>query len=183
MIGHPITAFLGHFDSYCWVAGGAILSNLLNTPAKDIDVFFTTESDREKAVQSLLDKGGNYFKKLRLGDSVKFNGIKYDLLLMGITPQETIDSFDYTVCSIAIDSLGVMYNHPMFFEHLSARKLVYTGQEKWFAGISGETNTLIIRARRMARYLGKGFQIDDTNIRTIAEFDLMRDFQMKCDNS
>lgn len=165
-----IQSFLNHFDSYCWVAGGAVLAEFLRAPSKDIDVFFTTESDRERAVKTLLDKGAKHFKKLRLGESVKFNDMKYDLLHMGVTPQETIDAFDYTVCSIAIDSLGECYHHPDFFTHLHAKKLVYTGgskREKWFTGMPENVNRNIIEARRMVTYLKKGFDIDDENIRRI----------------
>jgi hypothetical protein len=61
-----IQSLLSHFDSYCWVAGGAVLAEFLRAPSKDIDVFFTTESDRERAVKTLLDKGAKHFKKLRL---------------------------------------------------------------------------------------------------------------------
>lgn len=159
---------LSHFDSYCWVAGGAVLAEFLNTTPKDIDVFFATESDRERAVETLLDKGGSHFKKLRLGESVKFNNMKYDLLHMGVTPQETVDSFDYTVCSVAVDTFGEWYYHPDFFTHLQLKELVYTGgYEKWFAGMPETVNQNILRARRMVRYLKKGFDIDDENIRRI----------------
>ena len=160
-----VVSYLSHFASYCWVAGGAVLAEFLNTPSKDIDIFFTTESDRDDAVEILLEKGAKHFKKLRLGESVKFNGTKYDLLHMGVTPQETIDSFDYTVCSVAIDSLGECYHHPDFFMHLHAKELVYTGgSERWFAGMPESVNRNIIQARRMTRYLKKGFSIDDDNI-------------------
>jgi hypothetical protein len=167
-----IQSFLSHFDSHCWVAGGAVLAEFLNTTPKDIDVFFATESERERAVETLLSKGGTHVKKLRLGDSIEFEGKVYDLLHMGATPQETIECFDYTVCSIAVDLLGKTYKHPDFDEHLENRKLVYTGgSEKWFAGMPETVNRNIIQARRMTRYLKKGFDIDDENIKRIFKRD------------
>ncbi|MEK9695784.1 MAG: hypothetical protein VW270_08460 [Candidatus Poseidoniales archaeon] len=163
-----IQSFLNHFDSYCWVAGGAVLAEFLKVPSKDIDVFFATESERERAVETLLSKGGTHVKKLRLGDSIEFEDKVYDLLHMGSTPQETIECFDYTVCSIAIDLYDKIYKHPDFDRHIEQRKLVYTGgSEKWFTGMPESVNRNIIQARRMARYLKKGFDIDDENIRRI----------------
>jgi len=87
---------------------------------------------------------------------------------MGATPQETIECFDYTVCSIAVDLLGKTYKHPDFDEHLEKRKLVYTGgNDEWFSDISKTVNLNVLKARRMARYLKKGFDIDDENIKNI----------------
>ena len=163
-----IQSFLSHFDSHCWVAGGAVLAEFLNTTPKDIDVFFATESERERAVETLLSKGGTHVKKLRLGDSIEFEGTVYDLLHMGATPQETLRCFDYTVCSIAVDAVGKTYKHPDFDEHLETRKLVYTGgNDEWFSDISKTVNLNVLKARRMARYLKKGFDIDDENIKNI----------------
>ena len=159
---------LNQFESYCWIAGGAVLSHLMQTPVKDLDIFFSTESNRQNAVDRLIRKGGTHVKKLRLGDSIEFEGKVYDLLHMGATPQETIECFDYTVCSIAKDNLGECCHHPDFFTHLHAKKLVYTGgSEKWFAGMPETVNRNIIQARRMTRYLKKGFDIDDENIKRI----------------
>ena len=159
---------LNQFESYCWIAGGAVLSHLMQTPAKDLDIFFSTEANRQNAADRLIRKGGTHIKKLRLGDSIEFEGYVYDLLHKGTTPQETIECFDYTVCGIAIDLLGKTYKHPDFDEHFENRKLVYTGgSEKWFTGMPESVNRNIIQARRMATYLKKGFSIDDENIKKI----------------
>jgi len=159
---------LNQFESYCWIAGGAVLSHLMQTPIKDLDIFFSTESNRQNAVDRLIRKGGIHVKKLRLGDSIEFEDKVYDLLHMGVTPQETIECFDYTVCSIAVDLLGKTYKHPDFDEHLETRKLVYTGgNDEWFSDISKTVNLNVLKARRMARYLKKGFDIDDENIKNI----------------
>jgi hypothetical protein len=156
------------FESYCWIAGGAVLSHLTQAPIKDLDIFFSTESNRQNAVDGLIRKGGTHVKKLRLGDSIEFEDKVYDLLHMGATPQETIECFDYTVCSIAVDLLGKTYKHPDFDEHLEKRKLVYTGgNDEWFSDISKTVNLNVLKARRMARYLKKGFDIDDENIKNI----------------
>ena len=159
---------LNQFESYCWIAGGAVLNHLMQTPAKDLDIFFSTEANRQNAADRLIRKGGTHIKKLRLGDSIEFEGYVYDLLHKGTTPQETIECFDYTVCGIAIDLLGKTYKHPDFDEHFENRKLVYTGgSEKWFTGAPETVNRNVIQAIRMARYLQKGFSIDNENIKKI----------------
>ena len=159
---------LNQFESYCWIAGGAVLNHLMQTPVKDLDIFFSTEANRQNAADRLIRKGGTHIKKLRLGDSIEFEGYVYDLLHKGTTPQETIECFDYTVCGIAIDLLGKTYKHPNFDEHFENRKLVYTGgSEKWFTGTPETVNRNVIQAIRMARYLQKGFSIDNENIKKI----------------
>ena len=159
---------LNQFESYCWIAGGAVLNHLMQTPVKDLDIFFSTEANRQNAADRLIRKGGTHIKKLRLGDSIEFEGCVYDLLHKGTTPQETIECFDYTVCGIAIDLLGKTYKHPNFDEHFENRKLVYTGgSEKWFTGAPETVNRNVIQAIRMARYLQKGFSIDNENIKKI----------------
>tara|TARA_R110002095_G_scaffold197708_1_gene177008 strand:+ start:175 stop:783 length:609 start_codon:yes stop_codon:yes gene_type:complete len=159
---------LSQFISYSWIAGGAILSHLMKTPVKDFDIFFRSKNLRDKEVEDLLLAGGKYIKKLRLGHSVQLGKMKYDLLHLGTTPQETIEFFDYTVCSIAIDAVGETYKHPNFDEHFEKRKLVYTGAyDKWFSDMPETANLNVLKARRLAAYLKKGFDIDDDNIRAI----------------
>ena len=159
---------LNQFESYCWIAGGAVLSHLMQTPAKDLDIFFSTEANRQNAADRLIRKGGVLIKKLRLGDSIEFEGCVYDLLHKGTTPQETIECFDYTVCGIAIDLLGKTYKHPDFDEHFQNKKLVYTGgYDKWFSGALNNVNLNVLKAKRIVSYMRKGFDIDNENIKKI----------------
>jgi len=48
---------LQHFDSYCWIAGGALTNALIDKTPVDIDIFFTSEADKIRAAEKLLDLG------------------------------------------------------------------------------------------------------------------------------
>lgn len=147
---------LKKFDGHCWVAGGAIADIIMDKPINDIDIYFESKRDRLIAVERFTKLGCTYVKKLRLGGKFLLKKQEFDLLHLGITPEETIGNFDYTICCVAFDSEGELHCHPKFWEDIEERRLVYTG--------NNTTHKNCNKAKRLVKYLNKGFSIDDRNI-------------------
>ena len=109
---------LDEFDCYCWIAGGALTSVLMDEIPKDIDIYFPSEADKIRAAAKILDAGGVFCVNYPNGIRVKYKSLIYDLVYLKPTVEETISSFDFTICGIAIDKFKKMMEtikfHPVF---------------------------------------------------------------------
>ena len=94
-----------------------------------------------------------------LGTKMFYRGMKYDLIYLKPTPEECFEDFDYTVCCAAIDKDQKFYSHPDFFDHLEKRELHYLGKSQ-SKGASHPIN----KARRLQKYIKKGYSIDTDNL-------------------
>jgi hypothetical protein len=150
---------LKKFNSYCWIAGGAVADFFLDKKPVDIDVYFPSEKDKEAAVNKLIKMGGKKIRTYPLGIKVKYRGTTYDLCYLKPTPQETIDHFDYTVCAAAIDKDEKFYSHEDFFEHVEEKRLYYMGDKT-----ENQRVHFLPRVRRLKKYLKKGYSIDEENL-------------------
>ena len=150
---------LSKFNSYCWISGGAILDALDDRDPRDIDVYFSSEKERDKAVSKAKVLGAKIIQVYPLGTKIEWDGVEIDLAFCGKSPEEVFDKYDYTIMCIAIDKNGKFFHHPDFFEHWGERKLYYTGitQSK---GSAHFTN----KSKRLKKYLNKGYDIDGENL-------------------
>jgi len=110
----------------CWVAGGCIRSYFANEKINDIDVFFRTQDDLDKAKILLKNIPGmnEFFEnenciKYELNNKKKIDLVKR--FYNGIT--ETLSNFDFTVTCAGITSEGEFFRHTDFFIDLSSKRL------------------------------------------------------------
>ena len=150
---------LSRFNSYCWISGGAILDTLDGREPRDIDIYFPSQREQEKAVSKAKVQGAKVIQQYPLGTKIEWDGIEIDLTFLGETPEEVFDKYDYTILCVAIDKNRKFFHHPDFFEHYAERKLYYTGiaQSK---GAGHFTNKM----KRLKKYLGKGYEMDSENL-------------------
>ncbi len=149
---------LQHFG-YCWIAGGAIADYFLDKKPNDIDIYFPSEKAKKKGVNKFKNLGAKNIREYPFGTKMLYRGMKYDLAFLKPTPEESIEQFDYTVCSAAIDKDQKFYSHPDFFEHLEEKKLYYLGSDPQ-RGPSHSVN----KARRLLKHLRKGYSIDQEHL-------------------
>ena len=127
-IGFPI---LKEFGSNCWIAGGAISDFFLDRVPKDIDIFFPNTVEKKKAIEKLTLLGakqqGTPSDTMGAPTTFKYKGDTINIIHLGVTPQDCITRFDYTVCCAAIDRKGNFYHHEKYFEHLDSKKIHYLG--------------------------------------------------------
>jgi hypothetical protein len=147
---------LSKFKSNCWIAGGAITDCLMDESIRDIDIFFPSEQTKQMAKEVMLKLGARLVHEYPLGVKMQKGSSLYDLLHLGSTPEECIQLFDYTVCSIAIDKKKKIYFHSDYFEHMSNMELHYMGNHP----SKHYTN----KAKRLRKYLRKGFSLDRQNL-------------------
>jgi hypothetical protein len=108
-----------------WVAGGALRSFFAaGEKAADIDLFFPTNEDREKAVKWFKDKGATETFKSDTVTKFRYKKLNFDVVRMLFpTPTDCIDHFDFTVACCAVDS-GTIYYHDTFFIDLAGKRIV-----------------------------------------------------------
>lgn len=113
----------------CFIAGGVFASIFTKSKINDIDVFFYEKDDVNNMIEFLKNcndckVGFNndwvcniYLKNLKL-QLVK----KYTF----VTPEECINSFDFTVCKCAYDGSKI-YHSERFFIDLTSKALIVDG--------------------------------------------------------
>jgi tRNA nucleotidyltransferase/poly(A) polymerase len=133
----------------CWVAGGAVRDYFtVGHITSDVDVFFKNKTDFDAAFSKLSeiqkpsysdDRIANFYiqkRKIQLIQSHFFD-----------SPEESIKSFDFTVCCAAVDRNQV-YTHETFFIDLSRRRLVINA-------LPYPLSTL----ERLQKYIKRGYTI------------------------
>ena len=147
---------LSQFHSDCWIAGGAITDFILGRKIRDIDVFFPSEKDMNKAKNKLISIGGKLVYEYTQGINMKYKGMHYDLGHLAPSAQETINQFDYTACSICVGKDKKFLYHEDYFNHLENKELHYIGNHP--------NKFYLNKAKRMLRYLDKGFTLNQDNL-------------------
>ena len=154
---------LQYFDSYCWIAGGALTSVLMDETPKDIDIYFPSEADKIRAAAKILDAGGvfcvNYPNCIR----VEYKSLIYDLVYLKPTVEETISSFDFTICGIAIDKFKKIFTVKNFEKDFKEKQLYHDGPD-----ITLNKNA-VNKCVRLLRYINKGFTINDKSLKMFLE--------------
>lgn len=148
-----------HLFGYCWIAGGAIVDFFQDRKPSDVDIYFPSEKLKQKAVNKFKNLKAKIIREYPLGTKALYRGMRYDLMYLKPTPEECFEEFDYTVCCAAIDKDEKFYSHPDFFNHLEEKKLHYLGSSE-----TAGANHPINKARRLQKYIKKGYSIDETNL-------------------
>lgn len=147
-----IFKYLG--DVACWVAGGSVREFFTEAKIEDdtdIDIFFPSIDEYNK-VFNILHNDLNI--ETLHGCIIKVNGKKLHLIknFFFNSPEEIIDNFDFTVCSVVIDKENI-YKYCDFDSDNLNRKLVIKSYIK-------PLNTL----KRVLKYIRKGYFISDEEL-------------------
>lgn len=152
-------SILDMFDSYCWIAGGAISDALMSRYINDIDIFFPTVREKDIAKDTVLANGGTLIDTKPNGHRMILNDQKIDIIHIGRNPLETILSFDYSICCIAIDKNKQVYKLPNYDNDLKERRLTYMNND------ATPGKHPVNKADRLLRYLKKGYTISNTELK------------------
>jgi hypothetical protein len=130
-----------------WVAGGSIRDYFMGIPVKtDFDLFFPNEDAHTKAFAYFLNNNATVKWESDNGIKLSYKNKTFDLIKKYfVTPEDTINAFDFTVSMFAIDNMKVYYGETSFID-LSKRQLMINK-------ITFPISTL----SRAFRYYKKGF--------------------------
>ena len=143
----------------CWIAGGALrdyFSGVLVTT--DYDMFFPNEAEYKKAREYFKAKDCEVKWESDKGCKIKYKEKTYDLVKMFFSnPQETIDTFDFTVSMLAVDNESVYYGETTFID-LAKRQLMINKITYPASSLS-----------RAFRYYTKGFRMCQGEMKKLFE--------------
>lgn len=155
-------------DCKCCIAGGCFKSILNHEKIKDIDIFFESKNDFQKAIE-YYSNNEDFARVFESNNVVCFKNkyLRVDLVksVYG-KPESIISKFDFTVTKFAMfweetfDEKDVVLQpsihrelvvifHPKFFEHLQMKKLV----------IDADLPFPISTFNRILRYTRYGFML------------------------
>jgi hypothetical protein len=142
---------------YFWIGGAAIYDFFSANKPNDIDVFFRSEKDLQKAINLLKRKGFRILFKRNVGALLESrDGVKYDLLNVCKSPEHLFNNFnDFTICCAAIDSNGIFWHHEEYFDHCDKKELHY---------IENRVNTDAVKQKRLKKFVSRGFTISSQNL-------------------
>lgn len=142
-----------------WIAGGALRDYFMAVKiTTDYDLFFPNEVEYEKAKTFFKTKQAEVKWESDNGMKVKYNGKTYDLVKKFFeSPQNTIDSFDFTVSMFAVDNEKVYYGETTFID-LAKRQLMINK-------ITYPASTM----SRAFRYYKKGFTMCQGEMKKMVE--------------
>tara|TARA_R110000751_G_scaffold205745_1_gene309874 strand:+ start:431 stop:1024 length:594 start_codon:yes stop_codon:yes gene_type:complete len=149
-------------DVPCWTAGGYLLDYFTNSPWRDMDIFFPDNDTMLEAINRMKSSGYElidiFDHNIIKGGAIvfKWRGRLVDFMVNGASPEETIRTFDFTVCCCSLDSEGELVFHKEYFDHIDKRRLEYTGGVMY--------SDIQQRLKRLKRYILKGYGIDQGNI-------------------
>ena len=162
---------LKNINGYFFI-GGQYLARYFSAEnyKTDVDVFFTKQKDKNKAVNILKND-----KSLRLlsdmNNHTKFlkNRQVYDLIYFDScnSPEKFIKSSDYSIKSATLDSNGIFYYHEKYFDHLGAKQIHFFGDESFLLTLK-EANIFTkikIKSGRLKNLIKKEFTIDNMNLK------------------
>lgn len=123
--GSMILSELQYNNINCWIAGGAVRDYFMDKKIQaDCDIFFPNSNEFEKAKNFFIKNNAEVKWESNNGMKVMYNNNVYDLVKVYYNnPQETIDSFDFTVCMFAVDT-DRLYCGESSFEDLKKRQLI-----------------------------------------------------------
>ena len=143
-----------------WVAGGAVRDFFAcEDTESDIDLFFRNRNALDLTIKNLESVSG--LRKLYDNDAViafKWRNKVVQLIKQHFfaSAKETIEHFDFTVCSCAVDLNGV-YVHDMFFQDLAGRRLAINSLPFPLATLE-----------RLQKYIEKGYKACNGTLLEIA---------------
>ena len=106
-----------------WVAGGAIRSWFALENTTDIDLFFPSEKEKNKALEHLKGLGGEVIFENDNVTKVKYKSKVIDFCKVYYKdPEDTINNFDFTVSMGACDKKNTYFGDD-FFMDLASRRL------------------------------------------------------------
>lgn len=121
-----------------FIAGGCFKNIFRNEKIKDIDIFFKSEEDFNKAVQFYNYHGKyifSYENKNTISYLNKETGIRVELIRNTYgSPEEILSNFDFSIVKFAYfksDDHNKCVYHEYFFEHLTLKKLVLNKEIKY----------------------------------------------------
>lgn len=159
-------------DINCWIAGGAIRDYFsIGKIKSDIDIFFTDEIEYYKAVAICSE-----FQVINQNENaimLKNNGKLFHLIKKHFynSPEDTINSFDFTVCCCACTKDKIVVNDS-FYMDLARRRLVINS-------LPYPLSTL----QRLQKYIKKGFWICNMGLLELSKGIMKVDLTNKESNS
>jgi hypothetical protein len=153
-----------HVPDGTFLAGGAVLSLMTGNKINDLDLYFAS---REAVAEFIEENNGVYLysvtdKSISLSlSTTKYGTKEFQLIYFDSynSADEVFHDFDFTVCMCAYSfDDKQFYFHTDFWEHLGAKKLVF----------SPSTKFPIISLLRVEKYQQKGFSISNGELRKIA---------------
>lgn len=137
-----------------FIGGGAVRRTLLKQPLdSDFDFFFNSEYTRTFVEEnSTLKKTRETMHHTQFEGKMQVDGEERDVKIQNIffqyynSPEELIDSFDYTLCQFAVDLSGNLYTTPEALWDVARKRLA-------IHKITYPVSSL----RRMLKYTNQGF--------------------------
>jgi len=151
---------LGSFAG-AFAAGGAVTSVFTNTEINDVDVYFKTKEDFERAVEGAYEDGlwcvSTSKRAVTFADAN--NIIQFMYFDFFSTAQDIFKAFDYTVVMGAFDyDSGEFVLHDDFLKHNAQR----------FLRFNAGTRYPLASATRVLKYQGRGYTIGRGDVLKIA---------------
>jgi hypothetical protein len=133
----------------CWIAGGVLRDYFGDKKStSDCDIFFKNINDFNKAVKYFKSNGAKIIWESNNGMKVQYKGNVYDLIKIFFkNPNDTIDSFDFTISMFATDG-NKIYHGINSFNDLKEKKLVLNKISKPFSTL-----------KRVLKHYNKGFNM------------------------
>lgn len=142
-----------------WVAGGAVRDSILKEKISDIDVFGKTPEALERFIDDNLAGCKIIFNSKLLKTFVDKDGNKVQVIFRTYkSPEECLESFDYTICQFAYTGDQILCN-PESLIHAHRKRLVIN---KIVARFS------IDSLRRLQKYVKKGYTICNGGLADLA---------------
>jgi hypothetical protein len=140
------------------IAGGVFKDIFLDKNFRDIDVFFTCESEFLKCIRN-QNSSNYYIKKYEndnaIGFEENFSKIRVDFVRKRFgSPREILDSFDFSVSKFALykdkENIFKVIYHPLFFSDLVTKTLRY----------DSTVGDPVLQFSRILKYSRYGFKIN-----------------------
>ena len=146
--------FVQALPLYCWVAGGSIIDSMIGKEINDVDIFFASEQDKFETVKHVLKNEGQIIKTWDKGVKINIKNFCCDFISYENvkTPKECVESFDFTVCGVAVDKNGEIFYSDNFLNDYNNKLLRHTGTHLPLARN---------KAARALKYVNKGFSFDE----------------------
>lgn len=123
-----MTSLMLKFDAF--IAGGAVTSAFSSTRINDFDLFFQNKTSLDAAIAEVPMDDKTVVTDSALSVILDGHRVQFIKVVTG-TPEEVIDTFDFTVCQAAYSwRQGFMFGRE-FMKHLAQRRLVFNIAAKY----------------------------------------------------
>lgn len=152
-----IKALIPNTSVSYWIAGGAITSAVCREKINDYDVF---SPNPDKLIEALDRTTATVTFKTEDFTNFKIGKMKVQVIkkIQPLTPEDTIEVFDYTIVCAAMRLNGDLIVHDRFWQDIATRRLV--------------VNSLpypLKSMERMAKYATRGFKPCPVGLATLAK--------------